>query len=63
MPENIQYQQLYDRIRERLKIPEGEEIVLSYFDNEGVEKVVEKDEIWETVREGIQKLILVVKYA
>jgi len=63
VPTDIGYQQLYERIRERLKIPDGEDIVLSYCDGEGVERVVGKDEDWDIGREGNQKVILVVKYA
>jgi bud emergence protein 1 len=39
VPLNIQYQQLYERIRERLMIPQGGEIALSYKDETSTEKL------------------------
>lgn len=38
VPTDIQYQQLHDKIRERLKIPSGEEIALFYKDEPSGEK-------------------------
>ncbi|KAH8808992.1 hypothetical protein F5884DRAFT_389736 [Xylogone sp. PMI_703] len=38
VPSDIQYQQLYDKIKERLKIPGGEEIALYYKDESSGEK-------------------------
>jgi bud emergence protein 1 len=38
VPSDIQYQQLYDKIRERLKIPAGEEIALFYKDETSGER-------------------------
>lgn len=38
VPTDIQYQQLYEKIRERLKIPPGEEIALFYKDEASGER-------------------------
>ncbi|KAG4434533.1 hypothetical protein IFR05_009974 [Cadophora sp. M221] len=38
VPTDIQYQQLYEKIRERLKIPQGEEIALFYKDEASGER-------------------------
>lgn len=38
VPTDIQYQQLYEKIRERLKIPQGEEIALFYKDESSGER-------------------------
>lgn len=38
VPRDIQYQQLYEKIRERLKIPQGEEIAMFYKDESSGEK-------------------------
>ncbi|TAQ87130.1 hypothetical protein B7494_g4541 [Chlorociboria aeruginascens] len=38
VPTDIQYQQLYDKIRDRLKIPQGEEIALFYKDESSGER-------------------------
>jgi bud emergence protein 1 len=38
VPTDIQYQQLYEKIRDRLKIPQGEEIALYYKDDQSGER-------------------------
>lgn len=38
VPTDVQYQELHDKIRDRLKIPAGEEVVLSYKDESSGER-------------------------
>lgn len=39
LPTDVQYQQLYDKIRDRLKIPQGEDIALFYKDELSLERL------------------------
>lgn len=63
VPTDIQFQQLYDKIRERLKIPQGEEIALSYKDERSGERpALLSNSDLDMALERNDKLILYVDY-
>lgn len=60
---DIQYPQLYEKIRERLKIPQGEEIALSYRDERSGEKPnLISDNDLDRALQNNDKLIIYVDY-
>lgn len=63
VPTDIQYQQLYEKIRERLKIPAGEEIALFYKDESSGERpgLVSNNDLDIALRRN-DKLIIYVEY-
>ncbi|KAH8593520.1 scd2/ral3 [Bisporella sp. PMI_857] len=64
VPTDIQFPQLYEKICERLKIPQGEEISLSYKDEARDERpyLMSNDDLDEALRRN-DKLIIYVDYA
>jgi bud emergence protein 1 len=61
VPTNVQYDQLYEKIRERLKIPEGEEIALRYRDeSSSTTPNLISDKDLDTAIERNDKLIIYV---
>ena len=63
VPTDIQYQQLYEKIRERLKIPQGEEIALFYKDETSGERpgLLSNNDLDFALRRN-DKLIIYVEY-
>lgn len=63
VPTDIQYQQLYEKIRERLKIPTGEEIALFYKDDASGERpgLLSNNDLDFALRRN-DKLIVYVEY-
>jgi len=63
VPTDIQYQQLYEKIRERLKIPQGEEIALFYKDETSSERpsLLSNNDLDFALRRN-DKLIIYVEY-
>jgi len=63
VPTDIQYQQLHDKIRERLKLQQGEEILLSYKDESSGERpgLVSNNDLDIALRRN-DKLIIYVEY-
>jgi bud emergence protein 1 len=63
VPTDVQYPQLYEKIRERLKIPQGEEIALSYRDERSGEKPnLISDNDLDRALQNNDKLIIYVDY-
>jgi bud emergence protein 1 len=63
VPTDVQYQQLYEKIRERLKIPPGEEIALSYKDEPSGERPnMLSDNDLDMALNRNDKLIIYVEY-
>lgn len=63
VPTDVSYQQLYDRIRERLKIPSNEEIALFYKDEPSGEKPsMISDNDLNFALDRNEKLIIFVEY-
>ena len=63
VPTDIQYQQLYEKIRDRLKIPQGEDIALFYKDEETGERpnLVSNNDL-DVALQRNEKLIIYVEY-
>lgn len=63
LPTDVQYQQLYDKIRDRLKIPQGEEIALFYKDESSGERpgLMSNNDLDFALRRN-DKLIIYVEY-
>ena len=63
VPNDIQYQQLYDKIRERLKIAQGEEIALYYKDEASGERpgLVSNNDLDSALQRN-DKLIIYAEY-
>jgi bud emergence protein 1 len=63
VPTDIQYQQLYEKIRDRLKIPQGEEIALFYKDETSGERpgLISNNDLDFALRRN-DKLIIYVEY-
>ena len=63
VPTDIQYQQLYEKIRDRLKIPQGEEIALFYKDETSGERpgLLSNNDLDFALRRN-DKLIIYVEY-
>ncbi|RDW80588.1 SH3-containing protein [Coleophoma crateriformis] len=63
VPTDVQYQQLYEKIRERLKIPQGEEIALFYKDEPSGERPsLISDNDLDIALQRNDKLIVYVDY-
>lgn len=63
LPTDVQYQQLYEKIRDRLKIPQGEEIALFYKDESSGERpsLMSNNDLDFALRRN-DKLIIYVEY-
>lgn len=63
LPTDVQYQQLYDKIRDRLKIPQGETIALYYKDESSGERpsLISNNDLDFALRRN-DKLIIYVEY-
>lgn len=63
VPTDVQYPQLYEKIRDRLKIPEGEEIALYYKDETSGERpsLMSNADLDFALRRN-DKLIIYVEY-
>lgn len=63
LPTDVQYQQLYEKIRERLKIPQGEDIALFYKDESSGERpsLMSNNDLDFALRRN-DKLIIYVEY-
>lgn len=63
VPTDIQYQQLYEKIRDRLKIPQGEDIALFYKDEETGERpnLISNNDL-DVALQRNEKLIIYVEY-
>lgn len=64
LPTDVQYQQLYEKIRDRLKIPQGEEIALFYKDETSGERpgLMSNNDLDFALRRN-DKLIIYVEYS
>ena len=64
VPTDIRYQQLYEKIRDRLKIPQGEEIALYYKDEQSAERpnLMSNNDLEYALRRN-DKLIIYVEYS
>lgn len=63
VPTDVQYQQLYEKIQDRLKIPQGEELALYYKDEPSGERpALISDNDLDTALRRNDKLIIYVEY-